>query len=570
MAGIQAGGGYREPPQLPGSDFIVKKEQQPSQDLSVTPHREEHLDHVFPESIPKISLAALPSTHAMTALLQAGAAIQEHLPSFPEPLALHDAIQDARTALAPAVSAVSNALPSSSAVAYLAMGAEAVGIAVAGTNYQALCQEIDEMQVIQDKSGGQDAELQVRLEVAYDRKKALQTESSLNILKLGLTAIKHGAAAAISLLPDLPQVTQALTVVSQAAGAFVGAVATGLVARAVHVNRKIAEKIPEVRKDVAKACDEATGLKKKILDLRVHNLDKQEEENRVGIVKNSISLASTVLGTVAGTKALLVAIGVTVGVAVGVSLTALGVGAAVLGGIGLAIGIGYLIYKNRFAIQHAYELAPKFIDEQFKALKIKVLSAFSESARDEIAYTEKKLDPTRYDSRLSSIQSKLAEKENEEKLLLEKNEKAGFFERIGNYLHIFVLRIEMYSLAHGKEQIEVKTSDAYIEHVRSVKQLSADALRSLDKRIVAVEQRIAKSIQERSQMQEDYKVYQHLGKFGEGSTEEEIEQLYQFHDDVLQATNEELQSMGIQVKNEATGDERWDAVIQFATQAVAA
>lgn len=147
---------------------------------------------------------------------------------------------------------------------------------------------------------------------------------------------------------------QALSVAGAVTGSVLSVISVALSSKALIENREIAKKIMEKKETVLKQLENHKNdpFMTKVLTLRLQNLERQYEENAILTVKNALSLTAGVLGGAAAAKTVALAVGATVSATLGTAFAVTGVGAMAMGSAALLIGTGYLVYKNRHAIQN--------------------------------------------------------------------------------------------------------------------------------------------------------------------------------------------------------------------------
>ncbi len=158
------------------------------------------------------------------------------------------------------------------------------------------------------------------------------------------------------------------------AGSVAGALATiaviAITSKELNENRLIANKINQeiatVRQELEIAKSQGDNVMEEFLNLRLRNLDVQLSENKVNAVKNALYLSAGVLGSVAAAKSIAVLVGVTIGAAFGTAATVTGIAVPVAVAGALTIGGGYLIYKNRHAIENSLQNASISMQERGK------------------------------------------------------------------------------------------------------------------------------------------------------------------------------------------------------------
>jgi hypothetical protein len=263
---------------------------------------------------------------------------------------------------------------------YTALAASMLQIALSSAEYHVRSMQIQqkkaELAQVQSKpatSSDQEAlqnevtRLALEIERLSAKNSKLLQGTALSTISLGLKTTQQVVSGAAGLVTHVP-VVQALQTIGSVLGVVGSIVGVAISSKAIDDNRKLAFKIPAMKRNVEVQLEaaEKKTVSRSILKLRMKNLRFQEEENHVGIVKNSIGLAVSLLGTAVGAKVLLAVAGVAIGATIGASVAALGIAAAVLGCVGLAIGLGYVIYRRRHAIAHFFEKQSERNQEQIQ------------------------------------------------------------------------------------------------------------------------------------------------------------------------------------------------------------
>ncbi len=91
---------------------------------------------------------------------------------------------------------------------------------------------------------------------------------------------------------------------------------------------------------------------------RSRNLEKQREATRVSVIKNSVSVGTSILGIASTVLTLLAKVGIVLGVAGATALSATGIGFVIGVGLALSIGVGYYAYKHRHSIINCIRQLP--------------------------------------------------------------------------------------------------------------------------------------------------------------------------------------------------------------------
>lgn len=207
--------------------------------------------------------------------------------------------------------------------------------------------------------GKQDPKSIEELDKAVKEKKSISIGYAANSTRFAVTAAQTGIEEGGKILSEVAaQSSQALTITAKFLG-WVGALYTLITSSAdIHIirakRRRIARELEANLQEQSKTND---SLKLAILQLRVKALNKQDEELKVALVKNSIAISGSILGMTASVGGIVLLIMAAVAVAAGVvaALSALGIAAGILGGIAIVLGLAYLAYKYRHQILHAFQ-----------------------------------------------------------------------------------------------------------------------------------------------------------------------------------------------------------------------
>ncbi len=229
-----------------------------------------------------------------------------------------------------------------------------------------------------------------RIKELLSDKNALTQQVAFGVTDAALTTAGAVAEKVVDLATLTPQAVDTLKVAGGITGVLGSILGLFLSSKAIHENRMLKQKITADIENVTQEIKDAQGLEKECLELRLKCLEKQLEENTVGTVKHSISLVGSILGASLAVKVLVVALGVTIGVGVGVALTAIGIGSGILAGAGLLIGIGYLIYKNRHAIQNKLQKAALALTSLKSSMTIKQIRGEGTASIEKIERIYKK------------------------------------------------------------------------------------------------------------------------------------------------------------------------------------
>jgi hypothetical protein len=412
--------------------------------------------------------------------------------------------------------------------------------------------------------------LRDEVESAEKQVKDLFAYSAFNFISLGLWGAESAASSIASLVESIP-VSQALSATGRVVGVVGNAFWIGLISKDIHQTRKRLEKLEVVTKEVVEkhlATAQAGTLKHSIVQLRLANLRKQQEENRVYLVSYAISLASTIVSTIVASKFLLVAVGISLSALVGAAASAMSVAAVVLGGVALVVGMGYVIYKRREAIEHAFHQLQHFTVDKWQSLNVKMLNDQKKSLEVRHEQAEKRAEAIpekqrQYAQARLEIQEKINELSHERDLLGEKEKSTGFIKQIGYYLHHILLDLELY-ICKQREQHLLERDEKVLQR-RSYSVLTKEQLNTTAQKADRVRVDMMRLAERRAKLDDGYKIRQHLASFG-GATVKEFEMLQDLRAQIEQTSDVELDFMG--VKKNATGEEKWDAFIAYATATV--
>jgi hypothetical protein len=453
----------------------------------------------------------------------------------------------------------------------IAVGAALVDGLLSGVAYHALTMQIQEKRRELEELKGDPNTPAAKIESLRGEIRALHGERNHLVIEVGGSVVSVALASAQKGFQALSTVVNPTT--AKAGLALAGKIAApaasvanvAISVAAVVENVTLASRISTERDTLIEEIPD-TGIKRDLHDLRVRGLDKHLEENRVGIVKNTLALCSGIFGLAVASHGLAIALGITIGVVVGAAVAAAGIASAVLGGIGLAIGLGYLIYKNRDAIQHAFQKAYIAIRGQLQQFHVNQQKTMLQKVEGEIGHVESR--PKRYEAELENISKRIQEDETE--LTAYQNmQESNLFKRIGNFVHILVLDVDLFLLKRKQHEFEQKSQAL---DLTPLKQITARIIlqakkAKLEAKVDKLALKVLKTIAMREQLMEVYKFGQHVASFGRGieSQPMTIERLQALRDQVMQTPIDEIRE--IIGADESVGEEElWDAVIEWATK----
>lgn len=186
------------------------------------------------------------------------------------------------------------------------------------------------------------------------------------IAKEVIEAAEHASEAATAGESLTEAATHVASTAASAAGiaagvgmGLLGILGMGLSSKALHKNRKTDQALEQTFSDIyeqlGKAQKDGNKVLENILLLKLSNLQSQFQDNVIAAVRNTLTFVSSTGGAAAGTMTV-IAGGAATG-ALGAAVLGTVVGAAVVGGVALAGGAGYLIYKKRHTIAHGARIA---------------------------------------------------------------------------------------------------------------------------------------------------------------------------------------------------------------------
>jgi hypothetical protein len=266
-------------------------------------------------------------------------------------------------------------------------------------------------------------------------------------------------------------------------------------------NKEVAAKITKEQAIVSKQIEEAIknkdSLMQNILQMRLRNLNQQEQDNNISILKNALSLMGGALGVAVAVKSMLIAVGLTVWVGASTAISATGIGAAVLGGVALAVGLAYLWYKNRHAIQNQLQNKKMTAEDWSVKQKLmryqsdKSLAEWTKKFSENVMSSAENVDVGKMEAQHRNKVIELTKKINE--LKAEKKEigakEGSLLDRVGKCWELFIIDQKISKLEWEVEKLDISltTTSGMVDRALTTGQMfraqSMADITSADKKI---------------------------------------------------------------------------------------
>ncbi len=321
--------------------------------------------------------------------------------------------------------------------------------------------------------------------------------------------------------------------------------------------KKIAEEKELLLQEKEYYTDSGEVAMVELISLRIQNLDQQLEDNKANTLKNAFSLTAGILGTAAVAKTMALALGATIAATAGSAITATGIGAAVIGVVGLVIGSGYFIYKKRHAIQHKIQNIGLSVKENSVKREITQLnqeqtkSGIKQKQSRDIYESTKSYEKnsektnTYYENAIEDMHKKISTLE-EEIVDLKKQTPTNLLKKVS---HLSTLRIKEREVKTLKNEIQnLITEKTNFSLFRSqVQQKSFQHAQKQEGKISKTSKKIAqheKNLSElnlqQKELNDNYRFGKDIGKFAKSESGEDmsVQKLSDIHSKICPKTGQ--------------------------------
>lgn len=399
--------------------------------------------------------------------------------------------------------------------------------------------------------------LETEIKELTEKEKILVEKLQQGCANTSLAAISTYSATAQFIMSEAAHLSSTATSVLGATSSL-GLATTGVATMAISANAiannvKTGSKISQ-EVDRLNRMHTDNPILQEIIDLKNKNLEFQAQNNIVGAITNGLTFATGALGT---TASIIATIGVTTSAAAVASTTA-GIGGLALGGAALAVGAGYIVYKNRHYLSNVAQDKVASLNALRLAAQIKVTDATKNSL-------QKKVEELRYrvhegqnvkKEEMDKVFSELVNKIEESILAKEEAAKTSTnpLEQNKLYSEIRSLELEIKKLATEKVNLALKRAKGQVKDTKTLmtQRGKVDQLKSS---IVTLAEQKKKAEEKKAQLKESLENYQISDRLIDYSPEEVArfkEHLIENLHDKKNATEiyEFLEKEGVEIKGD--------------------